>query len=221
MRKRSVVAMGAVALVAVALVGIGVVLTNTAPTESSQAIPSNTATAIVPSASAVPPVAPSAAPPMTDPPASATPAPETPQQPLSEAGSNSPESPELPAPTALPRILPDAPPDAGSATGELAVDFPSKLPPAPQSTIAHSAVVSEGTRVQATLIATSELSADAVLDYYREQFAQYGLYDSPSPAVGGSTSVTFSRDDDAVTVTVTPSDAGAEYALFGTLTARG
>ncbi len=67
-----------------------------------------------------------------------------------------------------------------------------------------------------TTIASTEL-----ITYYETQFAKVGLQGSPSPAVGGSTAVSFARGNDTITLTVTPTTGGgARYTVFGVLAAN-
>lgn len=120
-----------------------------------------------------------------------------------------------------PRILAGAAPPISNALGKLAASFPETVPPAPQSTIQSSSLTSESTQVQLTLTARTTLSSDELLEFYRAQFAAYGLHDVPVPAVEGSTALLFTRDDDSITLTVTPVDGGMDYIVFGALTARG
>ncbi|MET0725514.1 MAG: hypothetical protein ABWY36_04130 [Leifsonia sp.] len=139
---------------------------------------------------------------------------------LDEWGSGETAAPTLPPPTTRPYILSGAIPAAASASGKLAKGFPDTIPAAPDSDIDHSSLTSEGTRLQVALTATTTLSLDDVLNFYRVEFARYGLLDSPAPATGGQTAVAFARDDDSITLAITPADDGVTYALFGALTAH-
>lgn len=143
--------------------------------------------------------------------------------PREHAGNSSgPDAPSEPTPaTEAPRILPGAAPAIANALGRLATSFPETVPPAPQSQIQSSSLTSEGSSVQLTLAARTTLPQPEILDFYRAQFAQYGLIDVPAPAVEGSTALLFTRDDDSITLTVTPVDGGVDYIVFGALTARG
>lgn len=127
----------------------------------------------------------------------------------------------LPPAKERPRILADWKLREGTATGKLVAGFPDTIPTAPHSDVDVSSLTSEGARVQATFTATSSQASTDILAFYRAQFAKFGLLDAPAPAVGGSTAVAFTRDDDSITLSLTPVDGGVEYVIFGALTAHG
>ena len=130
--------------------------------------------------------------------------------------------PALPQSTALPYPVSAPLPKSSSAKGELVDGYPSKvLPQAPGSSVTASSVASQSGHLQVTLTATSKQQVTDLISFYRSALSKYGMYDSAAPALSGSTSVVFERDGNAVTLTVTPSDGGTTYALYGAFTAKG
>ncbi|MDQ1553092.1 MAG: hypothetical protein QOK46_170 [Microbacteriaceae bacterium] len=111
-------------------------------------------------------------------------------------------------------------PKSASASGRLVTGFPSVIPLAHASTVASSSVASSGTIVQATLVARTTVAFGGVVDFYNKQFAKFGIAPIAVPAAAGSTAFAFTRDDDNVTLTVTPTgDGGSRYSVFGVLNA--
>lgn len=119
--------------------------------------------------------------------------------------------------TAPPRLVNPPPQQSESEVGKLVAGFPDAVPLAPKSTISTSSLDSDGTRVQASLEASTPESAADVTTYYEKLFAALGFPGTPSPAASGSTAVLFARGGESVTLTVTPSATGSRYSLFGVL----
>lgn len=117
----------------------------------------------------------------------------------------------------LPPLMTGRIPANASALDRIVAGFPSVMPLAAQSTVLTSSISSSGTRLQATLDATSELSPTMVADFYRSAFAALSLAGSDVPATEGSIGMIFSRGRDSVTLTVTPRGDGTRYSLFGVL----
>lgn len=125
-----------------------------------------------------------------------------------------PPSEPLPDPVSLPF------PDTASATGKLVKGFPTRtIPQAPDSTIENSSVAAEGGRLQVTLSAESSLDVADVLDFYRTELAKVGMYDTPAPALSGTSALMFARGDHTVTLSATAVKGGCRYAILGTFTA--
>lgn len=117
-----------------------------------------------------------------------------------------------------PKALVSAPlPATASARGSIVKGFPAVIPQAPESTITFSSVATEGDRMQMGLEATTSVSADGVLSYYRTVFEPLGLVAAPAPAVEGSTALSFVRGGNGITVTVSTSagSARAHYIVTG------
>lgn len=111
-------------------------------------------------------------------------------------------------------------PESGSAAGELVEGFPEEaLPLAPGSDLTSSSIAVEGSRVQAGLVATSTSTAADLLNFYRAAYAELELSERDTAALPGSTSVVFTRDADAITLTVTERDGAVDYTLLGIFTA--
>jgi hypothetical protein len=110
-------------------------------------------------------------------------------------------------------------PTSASASGRLVTGFPSVIPLAQASTVASSSVASSGTIVQATLVARTTVASAGVVDFYNQQFAKFGIVPTAVPAADGSIAFSFSRDNDNVTLTVTPAVGGSRYSVFGVLDA--
>lgn len=126
----------------------------------------------------------------------------------------------LPKSTPLPYPLSGPLPEMASAVGSIAKGYPSEVAPvAPHSAIATTSVASQGTHLQVTLTANSTMSVISILAFYRTTFAKYGMYDTPAPALGGSTALAFTRGSNSVTLTVTPIARGSSYVLYGAFTA--
>lgn len=121
-------------------------------------------------------------------------------------------------PSPAPKALVSAPlPATASARGSIVKGFPAVIPQAPESTVTFSSVASEGDRMQLGLEATTSVSADGVLSYYRTVFEPLGLVAAPAPAVEGSAALSFVRGGNGITVTVsTPAgSARAHYIVTG------
>lgn len=117
-----------------------------------------------------------------------------------------------------PKALVSAPlPATASARGSIVKGFPAVIPQAPESTITFSSVATEGDRMQMGLEATTSVSADGVLSYYRTVFEPLGLVAAPAPAVEGSAALSFVRGGNGITVTVSTSagSARAHYIVTG------
>jgi hypothetical protein len=110
-------------------------------------------------------------------------------------------------------------PASASASGSLVKGFPSIIPLASASTVASSSIDSSGTIVQATVVARTTVAFGGVVDFYNKQFAKFGIAPTAVPAAGGSVAYSFVRDNDSVTLTVTPADGGSRYSVFGVLDA--
>ncbi|MFF1879663.1 hypothetical protein [Leifsonia sp. NPDC058230] len=128
----------------------------------------------------------------------------------------------LPASKVLPELVSAPLPESASAVGALAKGYPAKaLPAAPGSKIRNSSVASDKTHLQVTLTAKTDAEVTEVVAFYRTALANYGMYDTPSPALNGATAVSFSRGANSVTVTATPGSGGTTYVVFGTFTVKG
>ncbi|WP_168626095.1 hypothetical protein [Cryobacterium sp. BB307] len=107
-------------------------------------------------------------------------------------------------------------PKSGAAEGELVPGFPSDLLPTPAgATVISSSVATEGDHMQAGVAATSTLTPDEVVAFYRAAYASLGLTDRPMNAIPGSSAYAFSRGDNTITLTVTPAESGSAFSLFG------
>lgn len=155
------------------------------------------------------------------PPSSAVPSPRKTGEP-SEADPVTPD----PGPVILPTSKPLADlvtlplPDTSSAVGSIVAGFPTRvIPKAPHSTVATSSVATEGSHLQATLTAQTTLTVAEVMDFYRTALARLSLLDSPAPALDGSTALTFTRGNNAVTISATTIDGGCRYVVFGVFSA--
>lgn len=112
-------------------------------------------------------------------------------------------------------------PPAANALGEVVNGFPSDVMPGiPDSLVDNSSVAAQGDRLQAALEARTTLGTDDVLAFYRQQFAPLGLLESPSTSTERVSALSFTRDDDSVTLSVTTVAGGSRYVLFGVFTAQ-
>lgn len=125
-----------------------------------------------------------------------------------------PESKPLAVLVALPL------PDTSNAVGSIVDGFPTRvIPTAPNSAVATTSVAAEGSRLQAALTAQTSLTAVEVLNFYRASLAELGLYDTPAPALDGSSALSFTRGNNTITLSATAVDGGCRYVVFGTFTA--
>lgn len=113
-------------------------------------------------------------------------------------------------------------PPAATSLGEVVDGFPTDvLPGIPDSLVDNSSVATQGDRLQATLEAKTTLGTDDVLAFYRQHFAPLGLLESPTTSTKRASTLSFARDDDSVTLSVTAVAGGSSYVLFGVFTAQG
>lgn len=148
--------------------------------------------------------------------------PEPGQKPLEVLPPSEEKSPiGLPPSPPLPDLITRPLPPTASESGALVAGYPaSVIPPSPDSTVTSSSVASAENRLQVTLAASTPMTADAVLAFYRVTFAANDLVDSPAPAAAGSTALLFSRGTDTILLTVTPTKSGeSTYSVFGAFTA--
>jgi hypothetical protein len=126
-------------------------------------------------------------------------------------------------PLATPQPLIGTPlPPSASARGSIVKGFPAVIPQAPKSTVTFSSIATEGTRMQVGLDATTTISVADVFSYYRTAFEPLGLVAAATPAVDGSTALSFVRGDNGITVTVSDSTGGSRshYTVTGVLSTR-
>lgn len=113
-------------------------------------------------------------------------------------------------------------PPAANSLGEVVDGFPTDVMPGiPDSLVGSSSVATQGDRLQATLEAKTTLGTDDVLAFYRQHFAPLGLLESPTTSTKRASTLSFARDDDSVTLSVTAVAGGSSYVLFGVFTAQG
>ncbi|WP_104162706.1 hypothetical protein [Cryobacterium sp. N22] len=113
-------------------------------------------------------------------------------------------------------------PPAANSLGEVVDGFPTDvLPGIPDSLVDNSSVATQGDRLQASLEAKTTLGTDDVLAFYRQHFAPLGLLESPTTSTKRASTLSFARDDDSVTLSVTAVAGGSSYVLFGVFTAQG
>ena len=112
-------------------------------------------------------------------------------------------------------------PPAASSLGEIVAGYPSDVMPGiPDSSVEHSSVATAGDRLQAALEARTSLATADVLAFYRQHFAPLGLLESPTTSSKRSSTLSFARGDDSVTLSVTAVAGGSSYVLFGVFTAE-
>jgi len=113
-------------------------------------------------------------------------------------------------------------PPAASSRGEIVDGYPlDVMPNVPDSSVEHSSVVTEGDRLQAALEARTTAGTADILAFYRQHFAPLGLLESPTTSAKRSSTLSFARGDDSVTLSVTAVAGGSTYVLFGVFTAQG
>lgn len=131
-----------------------------------------------------------------------------------------PEAVTLPPSTPHTALVSLPLPPSASSVGAVVSGFPTEvLPGIPASLVENSSVATQGDRMQAALEARTTLPTEDVLAFYRQHFAPLGLLESPTAASKRSTTLSFSRGDDSVTLAVTAVAGGSSYILFGAFTA--
>ena len=133
-----------------------------------------------------------------------------------------PGSGSVPLPESKPlAVLVSLPlPNTSNAVGSIVDGFPTQvIPAAPHSAVATTSVATEGSRLQAALTAQTSLTVVEVLNFYRTSLAELGLYDTPAPALDGSSALSFTRGSNTITLSATAVDGGCRYVVFGTFTA--
>jgi hypothetical protein len=123
----------------------------------------------------------------------------------------------LPLSTPLPALFSGPVPKSATKNGAVVKGFPSSIPVATSSKVTTSSVSSSSKTVQATLVARTTSSVADVVSFYTKSFAHYGVFPSPAAASGGSSTYAFIRDNDSVTITVTPASGGSRYSVFAVL----
>lgn len=111
-------------------------------------------------------------------------------------------------------------PKTASKRGSVVPGFPlAVVPVVPGSAVKSSGVSSTSTRVQLSMLATSKLSPDRILAFYRGKLAARGFEESTVPSVGGSTAAGFAHHGDNLVITVRKarSKGSTTYSVFGTL----
>lgn len=112
-------------------------------------------------------------------------------------------------------------PPTASATGTVVAGFPTDVMPGiPESLIDNTSVATEGDRMQAALEARTSLETTDVLAFYRQHFAPLGLLESPTTTAKRSSTLSFARGDDSITLAVTAVAGGSTYVLFGAFTGQ-
>jgi hypothetical protein len=203
-------------------IAIAIGLTRPVGSASNAIAPVPPTTGTVPGQSATPSVPPQAgetAPPSVVP--FTTPGPRAPGKRTTTEVESKASNPPVTLPPSAPKtaMFTGPVPASASASGKLVKGFPSIIPLAQASTVASSSVASSGTIVQATVVARTTVAFGGVVDFYNKEFAKLGIAPTAVPAVGGSVAYSFTRDNDSITLTVTPADGGSRYSVFGVLDA--
>lgn len=137
-----------------------------------------------------------------------------------EPGTPDPGSVPLPESKPLAVLVSLPLPDTSNAVGSIVDGFPTQvIPAAPHSAVGTTSVAAEGSRLQAALTAQTSLTVVEVLNFYRTSLAELGLYDTPAPALDGSSALSFTRGSNTITLSATAVDGGCRYVVFGTFTA--
>lgn len=134
-----------------------------------------------------------------------------------EVEPGAPASAALPLSKPAPALYSGPIPKSASASGKLVKGFPSAISVATGSTITNSSISSSGSIMQVTLVARSTASPSKVAAYYVAAFAKLGIPKVSLPANAGSTAYSFARNNDTVTITITPATGGCRYTVFGVL----
>jgi hypothetical protein len=112
-------------------------------------------------------------------------------------------------------------PKSGSSRGHLPAQFPSAIVPVPKpANITASGLAVQGHRLQVTIAGTSTSAPQAVLNFYLRQLGSRGFGEAASPTLGDAQAAQFTRDSDALVVTVRPDGKhGTSFSVAGVLTA--
>ncbi|WP_375386197.1 hypothetical protein [uncultured Microbacterium sp.] len=123
--------------------------------------------------------------------------------------------PPIAPPSSAPATPLIAPPYPASATADFALvdGFPEQIMgPAPASDILQSAISTEGTVMQVTLVGRTDASPDEVRAHYAQQWAALGLADAGTSADG---SLSFTGAFESLSVSATVGGTGTRYTVFG------
>ncbi|WP_295014245.1 hypothetical protein [uncultured Microbacterium sp.] len=120
--------------------------------------------------------------------------------------------------TGLPPLSDETPlvkaplPASGSADGAVVAGFPENvLGPLPGSTLGSTSIATEGTRMQATLIASSTSPEDDIRAHYQQLWAGLGLH----PETTSDGTLSFTGAYESVTLAISSSGTGNRYTLSG------
>ncbi|MCU1424760.1 MAG: hypothetical protein JWM51_1051 [Microbacteriaceae bacterium] len=127
-------------------------------------------------------------------------------------------APTTPPAQPLEPVLEGDPPAPALAAGVLVRGFPSVIPVFAASRITTSTVTASGPIVQGTLDATVSANCAQVEAFYQTELAKGGLASTTLDAAAKADSVSFTRGNDNVTLTLTPlPDGSCRYSVFAVL----
>lgn len=118
-----------------------------------------------------------------------------------------------PLPAATPLV--SAPlPESATANRKLVEGFPAKIMgPAPDSDIVSSAIATEGSTMQVTLVARTDASPESIVAHYRDVWAQLGLIDQGTTNGNGAA---YASPHTSLTLAFSPeSGTGTVYTILG------
>ncbi|WP_347344561.1 hypothetical protein [Microbacterium sp.] len=118
-----------------------------------------------------------------------------------------------PLPVAAPLV--SAPlPESATANRKLVEGFPAKIMgPAPDSDIVSSALATEGSVMQVTLVARTDASPESIVAHYRDVWAQLGLIDQGTTNGNGAA---YASPHTSLTLAFSPeSGTGTVYTILG------
>lgn len=118
-----------------------------------------------------------------------------------------------PLPVATPLV--SAPlPESATANRKLVGGFPAKIMgPAPDSDIVSSAIATEGSTMQVTLVARTDASPESIVAHYRDVWAQLGLIDQGTTNGNGAA---YASPHTSLTLAFSPeSGTGTVYTILG------
>ncbi|MBC7402288.1 MAG: hypothetical protein H7279_03810 [Microbacteriaceae bacterium] len=127
----------------------------------------------------------------------------------------------LPPSARIASLFSGALPKSASHSGGLVAGFPASVSLAQNSTVITSSISSNGTKVQATVYATTSAPSSTVLDFYASLFAKGSLAGLKIPAAAGSTAIAYSGGPNSLTLTVSTIPSGSAYSLFGVFETAG
>ncbi|MGV8911601.1 MAG: hypothetical protein ACOH14_03215 [Rhodoglobus sp.] len=111
-------------------------------------------------------------------------------------------------------------PKSATAEGKLVAGFPTSVISLPTGAkVVSSAIATEGDRMQATVVASSDGSEDKIHSYFEGIFTPLGLRGTETPSAPGTTATTWSSGTDSIIVATQVDGTVTRFTIFALFTA--